>query len=81
MATDVSSPAFLGKNLPSGATKEQVVAGLRAQGMASSPTLVERLDIVPGQAIDFTLLGQLLLLAHRCLYVVASLLLWFQGYC
>jgi ATP-binding cassette subfamily B protein len=79
MATDVIFTGVLGKNLPSGATKEQVVAGLRAQGNGRFADMVERLDIVPGQGIDFTLLGQLLLLA-LVLYVVASLLLWFQGY-
>jgi ATP-binding cassette, subfamily B, multidrug efflux pump len=79
MATDVIFTGVLGKNLPSGATKEQVVAGLRAQGNGKFADMVERLDIVPGQGIDFTLLGQLLLLA-LVLYVVASLLLWFQGY-
>ncbi|MFL6045369.1 MAG: ABC transporter ATP-binding protein [Propionibacteriaceae bacterium] len=79
MATDVIFTGVLGKNLPSGATKEQVVAGLRAQGNGKFADMVERLDIVPGQGIDFTLLGQLLLLA-LVLYVVASLFLWFQGY-
>ena len=41
--------------------------------------MVERLNVVPGQAIDFTLLSQLLLLA-LVLYLVASLFLWLQGY-
>jgi ATP-binding cassette, subfamily B, multidrug efflux pump len=79
MATDVIFTGVLGKNLPSGATKEQVVAGLRAQGNGKFAEMVERLNVVPGQGIDFTLLGQLLLLA-LVLYVVASLFLWFQGY-
>jgi ATP-binding cassette, subfamily B, multidrug efflux pump len=79
MATDVIFNGVLGKTLPSGATKEQVVAGLRAQGNGKFADMVERLDIVPGQGIDFTLLGELLLLA-LVLYLLASLFLWFQGY-
>jgi len=79
MATDVIFTGVLGKNLPSGATKEQVVAGLRAQGNDTFANMVERLNIIPGHGIDFRLLGQLLLLA-LVLYVVASLFLWFQGY-
>ena len=63
MATDVIFTGVLGKNLPSGATKEQVVAGLRAQGNGNFANMVERLDVVPGEGIDFTLLGHLLLLA------------------
>ncbi|HET6758090.1 MAG TPA: ABC transporter transmembrane domain-containing protein, partial [Propionibacteriaceae bacterium] len=79
MATDVIFTGILGKNLPSGATKEQVVAELRAQGDNTFADMVERLNIVPGQGIDFTLLGELLLVALG-LYLLASLFLWLQGY-
>jgi ATP-binding cassette subfamily B multidrug efflux pump len=78
-ATDVIFTGVLGKNLPGGATKEQVVAELRAQGNNTFADMVERLDIVPGQGIDFTLLAELLLVALG-LYLVASLFLWLQGY-
>ena len=63
MATDVIFTGVLGKNLPRGATKEQVVAELRAQGNNTFADMVERLNIIPGQGIDFTLLGELLLVA------------------
>ena len=63
MATDVIFTGVIGKNLPAGATKEQVVAHLRAQGNNTFADMVERLDVIPGQGIDFTLLGELLLLA------------------
>jgi ATP-binding cassette, subfamily B, multidrug efflux pump len=79
MATDVIFTGVLGKSLPAGAAKEQVVAALRAQGNNTFADLVERLNVIPGQGIDFTLLGQLLLLALG-LYLVASLFLWLQGY-
>ena len=57
MATDVIFTGVIGKNLPGGATKEQVVAELRAEGNNTFADMVERLDVVPGQGIDFTLLG------------------------
>ena len=79
MATDVIFTGVVGKSLPSGATKEQVVAALRAEGNNTFADFVERLNVIPGQGIDFTLLGQLLLLALG-LYLVASLFLWLQGY-
>ena len=78
-ATDVIFTGIIGKNLPGGATKEQVVAELREQGNNTFADMVERLNVVPGQGIDFTLLSQLLLLA-LVLYLVASLFLWLQGY-
>ena len=79
MATDVIFTGVVGKSLPSGATKEQAVAALRAEGNNTFADLVERLNVIPGQGIDFTLLGHLLLLALG-LYLVASLFLWLQGY-
>ena len=62
MATDVIFTGVIGKNLPGGASKEQVIASLRAQGNDKLADMIERLNVVPGQGIDFTLLGQLLLL-------------------
>lgn len=78
-ATDVIFTGLVGKNLPAGATKEQAVAALRAQGNSTYADLVQRLDVVPGQGIDFGLLGRWLLLALG-LYLVSSLFLWLQGY-
>jgi ATP-binding cassette subfamily B protein len=79
LATDVIFTGAIGKSLPSGASKEQVVAGLRAEGNNRFADLVERLNVVPGQSIDFNSLGHLLLLALG-LYLVAALFLWLQGY-
>ncbi len=56
-----------------------MVAELRAQGDDQFADMIERLNVIPGQGIDFTLLAQLLLLA-LVLYLVASLFLWLQGY-
>ena len=79
LATDVIFTGVIGKNLPAGATKQQVVEGLRARGEENFADMVERLNIVPGQGIDFSQLGNYLLLALG-LYLVSSLFLWWQGY-
>ena len=41
--------------------------------------MLARMHVVPGQGIDFTALGDVLLLA-LVLYVAASVLSWLQGY-
>ncbi len=79
MATDVIFTGFIGKQLPAGATKEQAVAALRAEGNNTFADMVQRLDVTPGVGIDFSLLGEILLIALG-LYVISSLLLWWQGY-
>ena len=78
-ATDVIFTGAIGASLRPGISKEQAVAELRAEGNNTFADLVSRLDVVPGQGIDFGALGRLLLLA-LALYVVASLFMWLQGY-
>ncbi|GAA1832221.1 ABC transporter ATP-binding protein [Microlunatus capsulatus] len=78
-ATDVIFTGIVGRGLPAGATKAEAVAQLRAAGQDTYADLVERLAVVPGQGIDFGLLGRWLLLALG-LYLVSSLFLWLQGY-
>jgi ATP-binding cassette, subfamily B, multidrug efflux pump len=78
-ATDVIFTGVIGQSLPAGATKQQVVESLRAQGNDSYADMIDRLNVVPGQGIDFTLLANYLLLA-LALYLVSSLFLWWQGY-
>ena len=78
-ATDIIFTGFIGQGLRAGATKEQVVAELRAAGNNTYADLVNRLDVIPGQGVDFGALGQLLMLA-LALYVVAAAFAWLQGY-
>ncbi|MFT4166380.1 MAG: ABC transporter ATP-binding protein [Microlunatus sp.] len=78
-ATDVIFTGVIGKQLPAGATKDQVIESLRAQGQDTFADMVQRLPVVPGSGIDFGHLGEILLLALG-LYVVSSILLWWQGY-
>ena len=78
-ATDVIFTGLVGRDLPAGMSKAQVLADLRASGQGTFADLVERLPVIPGQGIDFDLLGRWLLLALG-LYLVSALFLWLQGY-
>ncbi|WP_207756455.1 ABC transporter ATP-binding protein [Nonomuraea cypriaca] len=72
-ATDLIFSGIIGAQLPTGATKEQAVAGLRADGQDTFADMVSSMSVVPGQGIDFTALAQVLgwVLA---IYLLAALL-------
>jgi ATP-binding cassette, subfamily B, multidrug efflux pump len=53
LATDVIFTGVIGATLPAGATKQQVVESLRAQGNNTFADMVDRLNIIPGQGIDW----------------------------
>jgi ATP-binding cassette subfamily B multidrug efflux pump len=78
-ATNILFEGVVGKRLPAGLTKEQVVEGLRAQGDTNQADLVAGMDVVPGVGVDFDRLGQALLVVVA-VYVLASLLAWGQAY-
>jgi ATP-binding cassette, subfamily B, multidrug efflux pump len=78
-ATNVIFNGVIGKRLPAGITKQQAVAALRAQGHGQIADLVSGANVVPGRGIDFTQLGQILLLA-AAVYLVASGLTWLLSY-
>jgi ATP-binding cassette subfamily B multidrug efflux pump len=69
----------LGKQFPAGMTQDQAVAAVRASGNDNVADMLARMDLVPGRGIDFDALRNVLLLV-LALYVVASLLMWLQGY-
>ncbi|TDC41752.1 ABC transporter ATP-binding protein [Micromonospora sp. KC213] len=78
-ATDIIFAGVIGRQLPSGSTIEQAVAGARAAGNENFADMLARMDVVPGVGIDFTALGRTLALAV-VLYLGASLLMWWQGW-
>ncbi|WP_456697274.1 ABC transporter ATP-binding protein [Aeromicrobium sp. P5_D10] len=77
-ATDIVFTGFLSDKFPDGSTKAEVVAKLRADGDDKLASLVDSVDLQPGSGIDFEnlswVLGGVLVL-----YLLASLLQWFQG--
>lgn len=78
-ATDVIFTGVIGKNLPAGTTLNQVVAGLRQSGNNQLADMVSGMNIVPGQGVDFTVLGHWLLLALG-LYLAAAVLGYIQQF-
>jgi ATP-binding cassette subfamily B protein len=78
-ATNVIFDGVIGKSLPAGITKQQAVAGLRAQGHGQIADLVSGANVVPGRGIDFTQLGQILEVA-ALVYLLASGLTWLLSY-
>ncbi len=78
-AMDVVFNGVLGAQLPAGASLEQIVAGLRAEGNDQYADMLQGTNVVPGEGIDFGLLARLIL-AVLALYLVASFLMWLQGY-
>ncbi|GAA2180782.1 ABC transporter ATP-binding protein [Brooklawnia cerclae] len=78
-ATDVIFTGVVGKNLPAGVTKEQVIEMLRQAGNSQLADMVSGMNVIPGQGIDFTALGHWLLLA-LALYAAAAVLGFIQQF-
>ncbi len=62
-ATDIIFTGLVGKRFPAGASKEQVVEGLRAAGDGRLADMVAAMPIVPGMGIDTHALARTVLLA------------------
>ncbi|MFD1827387.1 MULTISPECIES: ABC transporter ATP-binding protein [Mumia] len=77
-ATDIVFDGYIASGLPEGASKEEVVAGLRAQGDDRVADMVQAMDLQPGQGIDFDALGSVLV-AVLVIYVLSSLFMYVQG--
>jgi ATP-binding cassette, subfamily B, multidrug efflux pump len=78
-ATDRIFEGLIGREMPAGATQEQVVAQLRADGQDQFADMVAAMEyLVPGQGIDFEAVARILLLAIG-LFVVAALFHWLQA--
>ncbi|UCR90495.1 ABC transporter ATP-binding protein/permease [Mycetocola spongiae] len=79
MAFDVINTGVISKLLPAGQSKEAVIAGLRAAGENDRAAQLEKLNIVPGEGIDFASLSRIIFLV-LLMYLVASIFMWAQGY-
>ena len=65
--------------LPSGQTQAQAIAHLRASGQGQLADLISGTTLVPGQGIDFTAVGHILMWV-LALYIASSLFAYLQGY-
>ncbi|WP_407445421.1 ABC transporter ATP-binding protein [Rhodococcus sp. (in: high G+C Gram-positive bacteria)] len=77
--TDVIFNGVIGKQLPAGVSKEEAVAGLRAEGRDQFADMVSGMNVVPGVGIDFGNLGRILVIV-LALYLLSSGLIWMAAY-
>src|SRR6478736_2576686 len=56
-ATNIIFEGVVSAQLPAGATKEQVIAGLQAQGNTQQAEMLQGMDLRPGEGIDFSALA------------------------
>lgn len=78
-ATNIIFDGVIGGQLPAGMTKDQAVAALRAEGQNTFADMVSGMDVTPGVGVDFTALGEVLVLVLG-LYLLASLFAWLQAF-
>jgi ATP-binding cassette, subfamily B, multidrug efflux pump len=78
-ATNDIFNGFISGNLPAGVTKDQVVAGMRANGQGQLADMVAAMDLTPGVGIDFGALAGILILLIG-VYVLSSLFSWGQAW-
>lgn len=78
-ATDVIFSGVIGRELPPGMTQQQVIDMLRANGQDQLADMLGGMQITPGAGIDFSALGNWLLLALG-LYLVAGVLSFGQNF-
>jgi ATP-binding cassette subfamily B multidrug efflux pump len=76
-ATNVLFEGLVGKQLPAGIPKDQIVAGLRAKGQNEQADMLAAMNVTPGQGVDFGLLGTILL-GLVAVYAVSAVFNWAQ---
>ena len=69
---------FAGR-VPAGTTRQQVIDQLRSQGQGNIADLLSGVDFIPGQGIDFSAVGRVLL-AVLLIYVASALFMWASGW-
>lgn len=78
-ATNLIFDGVVGRQLPAGLSKEEAIAGLRAQGQDTFADMLSGMAVVPGTGIDFDAVGRVLILV-LVLYLGAALFGWLQAY-
>lgn len=78
-AMNVIYDGVIGKAIPAGMTKEQVIAAARARGDKNFADMLATSGAVPGHGIDFVHLGNLIMWVIA-IYLVSSLFSWVGGY-
>ncbi|MFG2519782.1 ABC transporter ATP-binding protein [Streptomyces sp. NPDC048527] len=73
-ATDLVFAGIIGREMPHGSSKAQVIEGMRAKGDSGVADMLSGIDFTPGQGIDFGAVGSVLGLA-LCTFLGAGLLM------
>ncbi|MFF8292408.1 ABC transporter ATP-binding protein [Streptomyces sp. NPDC016309] len=73
-ATDLIFAGVVGRGMPDGITKEQALAGLRADGDGGLADMLSGVDFQPGRGIDFDAVATVLMTV-LVVYVAAGLLM------
>ncbi|QIJ62444.1 ABC transporter ATP-binding protein [Streptomyces sp. JB150] len=73
-ATDLVFAGIVGREMEPGASKEQVLEAMRERGDGDVADMLRSTDFTPGDGIDFTAVGHVLLFA-LAVFVVAGLLM------
>ncbi|MFB7999225.1 ABC transporter ATP-binding protein [Streptomyces sp. NPDC056002] len=73
-ATDLVFAGIIGRQMPTGSSKTQVIEGMRAKGDSGVADMLSGIDFTPGQGIDFGAVGSVLGLA-LCTFLGAGLLM------
>ncbi|MFF4823225.1 ABC transporter ATP-binding protein [Streptomyces sp. NPDC001312] len=73
-ATDLVFAGIVGRQMPAGATKDEVLASMRERGQGSIADMLKSTDFTPGKGIDFGAVGEVLLFALST-FLVAGLLM------
>ncbi|WP_460065329.1 ABC transporter ATP-binding protein [Streptomyces sp. YKOK-I1] len=73
-ATDLVFAGIIGRQMPDGASKEQVLDSMRERGEGQVADMLNSTDFTPGKGIDFDQVGQVLLFAVG-VFLVAGLLM------
>ncbi len=77
-ATDLIFAGFIGKQLPDGTSREQVLERMHAEGDDRVADMLSGMDFTPGQGIDFGAVGSVLLWV-LAVYAIAGLMMLFSG--
>ncbi|MBD8507678.1 ABC transporter ATP-binding protein [Hoyosella sp. G463] len=77
--TDIIFNGIIGRQLPAGTTQAQAVEQLRQAGQDTFADMVSGMTVTPGQGIDFTALGQTMIVA-LLVYLVAAMCAWGAAY-
>ncbi|MFD9615204.1 ABC transporter ATP-binding protein, partial [Streptomyces sp. NPDC059083] len=77
-ATNLIFDGVVGKQLPPGQSKDQLVEGLRANGNNTFADMLASMNVIPGTGIDFTAVGHVLAWV-LALYIGASVFGWLEA--